>query len=225
MDEDKKANGQEPFACDPDVSTQDPEKATEKIASTPEIRGESSPQCAAQVKKPRRKDTGRLHAMRHGMLSRHLLEALRRLGENMKVLRRLEKRLRTAFKVAGVVKELIFDKYWCAHLRGLLAVRIEAMAVAPLAQPADRPISAPSLVGKEVPTLVYSDAQDRRFPSEVLFGSVLRDLCLIQRYAVHFGKEEMRWLALLLVSLNDGEEGLAESIAQMLGINPKTPEG
>jgi hypothetical protein len=100
-----------------------------------------------------------------------------------------------------------------------LAVRIEAMVVAPLAQPVDRPTDAPSLVERETPTLVYSQEHDHRFLSEDRLASVLEALCLIQRYEAHVRKEEFRALALLLVSLDDSEEGLARAVAQMLGIN------
>lgn len=187
--------------------------------------GASPCQGAAPGKKLKRKDVGHFHTVRHGVLSRHPLEVLRRLGEDTKALRRLESRLRAALKPDGVLRELIFDKFWSSHLRGLLAVRIEAMVVATLAQPADRPTCTPSLIEREAPTLVYSEVQNHCFPSEVLFASVLRDLCLIQRYDAHFRKEEFRALALLLVSLSDGEEGLAQAIAQMLGINREGVEG
>jgi hypothetical protein len=176
--------------------------------------------CEAEssTKRPR-KDAGRFHAVRHGLLSRHPLEVLRRLGENPQALRRLEKRLRAALKPAGVVKEMIFDKFWSSHLRSLLAVRIEAIVVATLAQPIDRPTDVPSLMERETPTLLYSQVHDHRFPSKDFFTSVLEDLCLIQRYDAHVRKEEFRALALLLVSHSDGDEGLARAVARMLGVN------
>ncbi len=225
MDDTKDANGHEPSACDADVSRQEPEPATVAIVSASAI-GEKPPvPCASQRKKTGRKDVGHLHAMRHGLRARHSLEVLRRLGENTKALRRLEKRLRAALKPTGVVKELLFDKFWTSYLRSLLAVRIEAMVVAALAVPVDRPTGVPSLVEREMPTLVDSEMPDHRFESEDRFASVLQDLCLLQRYEIPVRKEEFRALALLLASLGDGEEGLAQAIAQMLGINREAPKG
>ncbi len=210
MDETKNANGHEASASDP---------ASVDIIPASGIGEKPSGQCAAHEKKPKCKDAGHFHAVRHGLLSRHPLQALCQLGENPKKLRRLEKQLRAALKPDGVVGELVFDKFWSSHLRCLLAVRIEAMVVAPLSQPVDRPTDVPSLLERETPTLLYSQAHDHRFPSEDRFASILEGLCLIQRYDAHVRKEEFRALALLLVSLSDGKEGLARAVAHMLGIN------
>jgi hypothetical protein len=99
------------------------------------------------------------------------------------------------------------------------------MVVETLAQPVDRPAGVASLVERETPTLVYSQVQSHRFSSEDRFASVLEELCLSQRYDTHIRKEEFRALALLLVSVGDGEEGLARAVAQMLGINREGMEG
>ena len=210
MDKSKNGNGHEPSASDP---------ASEHIIPASGI-GEKPPgQCAAHEKKPKRKDAGHFHAVHHGLLSRHPLQALCRLGENPKRLRRLEKQLRAALMPDGVIGELVFDKFWSSHLRSLLAVRIEAMVVETLAQPVDRRTDMPSLLERETPTLLYSQAHDHRFPSEERFAGVLEGLCLIQRYDAHVRKEEFRALALLLASVGDGEEGLARAVAQILGVN------
>src|SRR5215470_2419894 len=93
-------------------------------------------------------------------------------------------------------------------MRSLLAVRIEAMVAGTLAQPVDRPTGVPSLVPREMPTLIHSPAHDHSFPSEDRFAGVLQNLCLIQRYDAHVRKEEFRALALLLVSPGNGEKKL-----------------
>jgi len=191
----------------------------QNLAAAPANEEEPSPHCVDQGKKAKRRDVGRLHTMRHGVLSRHPLDALRRLGEDVKALRRLEKRLWAALKPEGVVKQFIFDRFWSSHLRSLLAVRIEAMVIATLAQPADQPIGGPSLVERETPTLVYSEANDYRSLGGDHFALALENLSLIQRYDAHVCKEEFRALALLLASLGDGEKRLAQAVAQLLGIN------
>ena len=78
-------------------------------------------QCCSLVVKNtgRRKDTGRLHAVRHGALSRYPLEALRHLGENSKSLRRMEQRFRTELKPHGEIAEVVFDRFWSSYLRCL----------------------------------------------------------------------------------------------------------
>lgn len=83
--------------------------------------------CSLVVKsKGRRKDAGRLHAVRHGALSRCPLEALRHLGDNLKALRRMERRFRAELKPRGAVAEIVFDRFWSSYLRCLLAARTEA---------------------------------------------------------------------------------------------------
>lgn len=176
----------------------------------------------AQKQKRARKDTGGVHVVSHGLLSRDPFEILRRLDENPQKLRRLERRLRKALRPEGEIGKLIFDKFWSSHLRSLLAARIEAMIVARLDPSVDRPTSAPILVDKENPTLVFSERMDDRTGGVFRLTNVLTDLCLLEKYSVPIRKEEFRALALLLVSLGHGEDGLAESIGQILGLNSET---
>ena len=176
----------------------------------------------AQGQKRKRKDTGGVHVVSHGLLSRDPFEILRRLGENPQKLRRLERRLRKALRPEGEIGKLIFDKLWSSHLRSLLAARLEALIIARLEPSVDRPTSAPILVDRENPTLVYSERMADRTAGVSPLTNILTDLCLLEKYSVHIRKEEFRALALLLVSLGHGEDGLAESIGQILGLNSET---
>ena len=169
-------------------------------------------------KTAKRKDAGQFHSVARGLLSRHPLTALRRLGENPKVLRRLERRLREALKPQGAVAELLFDRLWSAHLYSILAGRITDLIVERLTEPTDRSVQPPALFEGETRSLVGPEVNSHCPPNEIVLASVVRDLCLIERYRARSGKEEFRTLALLLVSLN-GEAALPQAIVQLLGID------
>lgn len=83
-----------------------------------------------------RKDKGRLHTTNHGVLSREPLEALVRLGENPKTLRKLKHDLGAQLKPNGAVGEMLFDRLWSSYLRCFLVAKAEATAFAPIDQPA-----------------------------------------------------------------------------------------
>jgi hypothetical protein len=134
-----------------------------------------------------RKDKNRLHATRHGVLSRYPLEALASLGENTRNLRRIERKFREELKPSGIVGATLFDRLFSSYLRCLLAARAEAALFAPIDQPAGESRHFVSLKELEVPTLVLQDsngASETQLPAELL-----RQLALAARYDAHFPKK------------------------------------
>ena len=173
---------------------------------------------AAQERVPR-KDKGRLHAVRHGALARHPLEALRHLGEDIKRLRRLEGRFRAELKPQGIIADLVFDRFWSSYLRCLVAARAEAGAFLPeQADDATKTRPLPKLVQAVIPTLVIDGDEEVHSLRQSLAPDVLRQLLLVQRYDRHFSREMYNSLALLLVLRASGESGLERTITKMVGL-------
>jgi hypothetical protein len=163
-----------------------------------------------------RKDKSRLHAASHAVLSRYPLEALARLGENVRSLRRIEQKFRAELKPSGIVGAVLFDRFFSCYLRCVLAARAEAATFAPIDQPAGEPRLVASLKEREVPTLVL---QDSGVTSEAYVSAdLLRQLALAARYDAHFSREMYRALALLLVRRSGGEAGLERWVEKILGI-------
>ena len=184
-----------------------------------ELTTEIAPASTAKPLKSRvRTDKGRLHAVRHGVLARYPLEALRRLGEDGKALRRLERRFREELKPGGVLGEMFFDKFWSSFLRCLLAARTEANAFVPRAQSQHGQTATSTIVGEELPILVVSEKQGLGAAGESLPPDVLRELALVQRYDAHFGKEAYKALALLLILRRNGTSGLGQAMATAFGL-------
>lgn len=164
-----------------------------------------------------RKDKNRLHAARHGVLSRYPLEALARLGENIRSLRRIERKFRAELKPSGIVAAVLFDRFFSSYLRCVLAARAEAATFAPIDQPAGEPRLITSLKEREVPTLVLQDSSGT---SEAhLSADLLRQLALAARYDAHFSKEMYRALGMLLILRSGGEAALEQCVGKILGVN------
>ena len=176
-------------------------------------------ECSSLVVKSRaqRKDTGRLHAVRHAVLSRYPLEALRHLGEDVKQLRRLERRFRTELKPQGAVAEVVFDRFWSSYLRCLLAARTEATVFLRQGQVRGNGKTTATLLGGDLPTLVVEGSEIVSLP-QPLGADTLHELALVQRYDRHFAKEMYSALALLLILRKRGEAGLEEALAASFGI-------
>jgi hypothetical protein len=64
-----------------------------------------------------RKDKGTLHAPRHSILSRPLLQGLARRGESIRQLKQIERILRDELQPRGVIGELLMDWVWFSYLR------------------------------------------------------------------------------------------------------------
>jgi hypothetical protein len=164
-----------------------------------------------------RKDVGRLHAVRHAVLSRYPLEALRHLGEDLKALRRLEKRFRADLKPQGAIAELVFDRFWSSYLRCLLAARTEANVFLRQGQDRSNGKARPRLLDGDLPILVVDQDTEAGSSLQPLGGDTLHELALVQRYDRHFGKEMYNALALLLVLRKRGEAGLEDALANIFG--------
>ena len=168
--------------------------------------------------KSRRKDVGRLHAVCHGALSRYPLEALRHLGEDLKSLRRLERRFRAELKPQGAIAEVVFDRFWSSYLRCLIAARNEASVFLRQGQDSKQGKAKPRLLDGHLPTLVVDQCAEPGLTPESFDGDTLHELALVQRYDRHFGKEMYGALALLLVMRRSGEAGLEDALAKIFGI-------
>lgn len=170
-----------------------------------------------------RKDKARLHVTRSAILSRFPLQALASLGENVRQLRRLQAKFRAELKPSRAVGSMYFDRFWSSYLHCLLVARAAAMAIAPEEQHTDTAIT-PTLVRKELPTLVWTDQPTAK---EKLSSELFRHLALVQRYDAHFSREMYRSLGMLLVLRDYGEAVLARCITKTLGINhdPDHSEG
>jgi hypothetical protein len=176
-----------------------------------------TPSAAPGSKRPRKRaDQGHLHATRHGILSLHLLEVLQIVSEDIKKIRRLERRFRKALNPKGEIAGLIFDRFFSSYLRLLLCARVEARAVAPTAANDSEVI--PSVRELEFPTLIMPGGQDDRSTHSPIPADLLSQLALVQRYDRHFSREMYRALSLLLVMRDGGESGLQEYIAQIVGV-------
>jgi hypothetical protein len=158
-----------------------------------------------------RVDKGRTHATRNGLLSRNIVQALVRSGENVRTLRRYEKKCRDFFKPRGTLGELCFDRFWSCYLRLHLSAKLEATVLTSDHSRQRSPI-LPELREGELPTLVSeSDPNELEIAQkcDVDFSQDLfRNLALAQRYDAHFAREAIRWAGLLLVMRKGGKSAL-----------------
>jgi hypothetical protein len=164
-----------------------------------------------------RKDKNRLHAAHHGVLSRFPLEALARLGENIRSLRRIESKFRAELRPSGIVGAMLFDRFFSSYLRCVLAARAEAATFAPIDQPEGEPRLRTSLEEREVPTLVFQESSGTS--GAHLSADLLRQLALAARYDAHFSKEMYRALTMLLILRSGGEAALEQCVGKILGVN------
>lgn len=196
---------------------EDPDASATTEART-DVTPQDVPRSLVMKNKNRRKDTGRLHAVRHGALSRYPLEALRHLGDDPKALRRMERRFRAELKPQGAVGELVFDRFWSSYLRCLVAARTEASVFLRQGQDSKQGKAKPRLLDGHLPTLVVDQSADPGLTPDPLDGDTLHELALVQRYDRHFAKEMYGALALLLVMRRSGEAGLEDALAKIFGI-------
>lgn len=165
-----------------------------------------------------RKDKNHLHATRHGVLSRYPLETLARLGENVRTLRRIERKFREALKPSGIVAELWFDRFFSSYLRCVLAARVEATAFVPIHHPAGK--SRLILKERELPTLVVEDSSGTS--EACLSTDLVRQLALVARYDAHFSKEMYRALGMLLILRSGGESALEQYAGKIVGVSKES---
>ena len=175
------------------------------------------PESSRPKRKPNlgvRTDKRRVHAMRHGAQSKYPLEALARLGENTRRLRRMERALRAEVNPSGILGDIFFDRGWSAYLHCVLAARLENLILCPSKGAEDPPTQAPNLVEGELPVLIWKTHENAHgnFPPDLF-----QQLALAQRYDAHHSREMVRYFGLLSLLKNRGEVGLEECVEKMLG--------
>ena len=100
-----------------------------------------------------RTDSGKLHRVRHGILSREALDALVQVGEDRRTLRRLERQYRAALQPIGPFGNLFFDRFWSSYLKLILVGRLETQLFAGKSVGKSKSVSL-ALVPGHQPTLV-----------------------------------------------------------------------
>jgi hypothetical protein len=174
-----------------------------------------------------RTDSGKLHRVRHGILSREALDALVQVGEDRKTFRRLERQYRAALRPIGPFGNLFFDRFWSSYLKLNLVGRLETQLFA--GKSAGKSDSASlALVPGRLPTLVSQHPDGQPIEAIQLNAELppdlLRGLVLAQRYDRHHSREMYRSLALLLLLRRGGEAALEDWASEMLG-SGKTHKG
>lgn len=194
--------------------------------SVPPVEQNGSSACGNDPSRPKRrrnhdtrKDKNHFHAMRHAILTQFPLQALVRLGESARGLRRMERELRAELKPTGIVGDMLFDRMFSSYLRCILAARREGLAVLASENAEDPPGQVPKLVEGELPVMIWGSPERANV---TVPAGVFRQLLLVQRYDAHFSKEMFRCFGLLLLLRNGGEAGLEQAIAKMLGF-PREP--
>ena len=167
----------------------------------------------------RRADSGKLHRVRHGILSREALNALVQAGEDRKTFRRLERQYREALRPVGPFGDLFFDRFWSSYLKLILVGRLETQLFTGKSA-AKSNAATLALVPGYLPTLVSSHPDSHPVEAiplnEELPPDLLRGLVLAQRYDRHHSREMYRSLALLLLLRRGGEDGLEDWASELL---------
>jgi hypothetical protein len=173
-----------------------------------------------EPRKVRRTDSGKLHRVKHGVLSREALDALVQVGEDRKTFRRLEREYRAALRPPGPFGDLFFDRFWSSYLKLILVGRLETQLFAGKSVGKSKPDSLVLVPGHQ-PTLVsqHPDVQPvEAIPlNEELPPDLLRGLVLAQRYDRHHSREMYRSLAVLLLLRRGGEAALESWASEMFG--------
>lgn len=173
----------------------------------------------SELRKIRRTDSGKLHRVKHGVLSREALDALVQVGEDRKTFRRLERQYRAALRPSGPFGDLFFDRFWSSYLKLILIGRLETQLVAGKSEGKSKPDSLVLVPGR-LPTLAsqHPDGQPvEAIPSEALPPDLLHGVVLAQRYDRHHSREMYRALALLLLMRRGGEAALESWASEMFG--------
>ena len=188
------------------------------------------PRTQYSQKKPRkicRTDSGKLHRMRHGILTREALDALVQVGEDPKTFRRLQRQYREALRPIGPFGNLFFDRFWSSYLRLMLVGRLQTQLFAGKSAIKSKSASL-ALVPGRLPTLIsqFPDGQpveviplNQELPPDLLHG-----LVLAERYDRHYSREMYRSLALLLLLRRGGEAALEDWASELLGSSKRRQE-
>jgi len=163
----------------------------------------------------KRRDTGRTHVTRCGLLSRDIVRALVRGGENVRTIRRYEKQFRAFFKPEGPLGEYFFDRWWSCYLRLHLLASLEAERLRPT-KSHRRPAIEHELREGNLPALVTTDLTEFEIAQRFDFDlpqDLVRELAFVARHDAHFSREMNRMLEPLLVMREGGEAGLIKWMA------------
>lgn len=169
---------------------------------------------------PKRTDRGRLHVVRNSVLSRGLLEALRRNGTNIRSLREMERGLRDALRPRGPLGQMFFDRFWASTLRMILASQLEETRLTQKKSEQKSPVYEnygdflPALVAAQPKNDMDAHAAAREFDYDLP-----HQLALIARYDRAAAKEMYRSLSILLTLRDQPDDSvLKDWAAAMAGI-------
>jgi len=192
-----------------------------KVSTAGDTEGEDCDRVDPKTTKcRRRKDSGRVHAIQHGVLSRNALATLVQLGENSRSLRRLERQFRATFQPRGPLGRLFFDRFWSSYLRLMLVTRMEASVFGSKGSTCAQIPSRPSLIPGSQPTLVIPSTGEISTKENFqphLPRDLFQKLALLQRYDSHQSREMFRALAVLLLMRRGGESALESWAVEVLG--------
>ncbi len=167
----------------------------------------------AAVRSPRRRDKGRTHGTRHGLLSRNVVEVLSRKGVNVRQLRSVERELRAELQPESILEKLFFDRAWASFLRCVLAAETELNLFSPASRGGD------VLVERDLPTLVREDdPPDNR-------TRLPEYLAVLERYDRQYFREFCRSIGILLSLKNRGDASVSRHIEKALGATRNVAEG
>lgn len=154
-----------------------------------------------------RADKNRLHALKHGILSRNLLEALVERGESLREWRDLIRTLRADLQVEGPLAELHFDRMCADMIREALISNAErAIFIAKDEGPEfNARLKRASMVAQFTKTTNVGDPQAL---------DLLRYLPLIQRYRSQCGRDFNRELSAVLALTDGGPKALARFLSK-----------
>lgn len=151
---------------------------------------------------PCRTDKNRLHALKHGILSRNLLEALVARGESLREWRNLIRELRVALHVEDALARIFFDRLCAALMREALS------------SIAEREI----FVATDESPGFEARVKRASMPAQLTNGTVggqqaldlLRHLSPLERYGSRYRKEFDQNLGALLALRDGGPKALAQ---------------
>jgi hypothetical protein len=151
----------------------------------------------------RRKDKNRLHAPKHRILSRNLLQALADRGENIREWQRTIRAYHVELRIQDQIGELIFDRMCCSLMRCTLVTHAEkTIFIAEDQGPGfDARLKQASLIA------LTTNSSNVGGPQAV---NLLNYLSILQRYEAFYRREFNRDLGALLALRDGGPTALAD---------------
>jgi hypothetical protein len=151
----------------------------------------------------RRKDENRLHAPKHRILSRNLLQALADRGENIREWQRTIRAYHVELQIQDQIGEMIFDRMCCSLMRCTLVTHAErTIFIAEDQGPGfDTRLKQASLIA------LATNSVNVGGPQAV---NLLNYLSILQRYEAFYRREFNRDLGALLALRDGGPTALAD---------------